>query len=132
MWTLRATRNEHDWTCTMTLARVPTVCQNTAYDNDDDARGRDHETNVRSGQRMPSRLALSKRAGALPVPEGTKNMQKNSKKTEGIRSNSDAVTTVSPVPCDLMFNGPEADGHAEQARLAGIQGRQAPKAGRHP
>ena len=58
-----------------TLARVPTVCQNTADDNDYDARGRDHETNVpghmprdggavEAGNACPR--ARTTNAGALP------------------------------------------------------------------
>ena len=40
-----AQRTQLDVHCT--LARVPTVCQNTAQDDDSDTRGGDHETNVR-------------------------------------------------------------------------------------
>ena len=51
MRTLRATRNEHDWTCTVPWRVFPLRVKNTADDNDNDARGRDNETNVR--EHMP-------------------------------------------------------------------------------
>ena len=47
-----------------TLARVPTVCQNTADDNDNDTRGRDHDTNVR--EHISVTVVLSKQATHAP------------------------------------------------------------------
>ena len=52
-----------------TLARVPTVCQNTADDNDSDTRGGDHETNVRV--HMPRDDCAVKASNACPKAQGS-------------------------------------------------------------
>ena len=52
-----------------TRARVPTVCQNTADEHDNEKRGRDHETNVWG--HMPRDCSAVKAGNACSKAEGS-------------------------------------------------------------